>query len=326
MLLTNTSTGQTSYYVVLDQSDISSLPAHLPLLSITTAPTGSFTKGAMYYNSTDRLIYTAVADNTWENAKTSVPEMGIIYEYGSNYYQWDGDNLVETDLEKYQLLLISGENIKTINGQSILGSGNIPVQTPLPSQAGNAGKFLSTDGTTLSWQESSVTTLTFFEGTTGTMLDTQLTLGNAVTVFKNGMLLQSTEDYTISGSVITFVSALVATDKVAVINGNLSVVNMTDYQKSANVVTIDTAAVTIDEVKGNTNYKLTNSNITSITLTACETSEDTTKIDFTTGATAPTFTDNSGIEWADGETPVFYAYQHYWIVICDKIGFVKEIY
>lgn len=194
------------------------------------------------------------------------------------------------------------------------------------TQAGNSGKFLSTDGITLSWQESPVATLTFFEGTTGTTLDTQLTLGNAVTVFKNGMLLQPTADYTISGSVITFVSALVTTDKVAIINGNLSAVDMTDYQKSANIVTIDTAAVTIDEVKSNTNYKLTNSNITSITLTACETSENTTKIDFTTGSTAPTFTDTSGIDWADGETPVFQSYQHYWIIISDKVGFVKEIY
>ena len=91
-------------------------------------------------------------------------------------------------------------------------------------------------------------------------------------------------------------------------------------------ITIDTAVVTIDKIKKNAVYRLTNSNITSITFSDCEQSELVTKIDFTTGATAPTFTDNSGIDWADGETPVFQSYQHYWIIISDKVGFVKEIY
>lgn len=79
----------------------------ITLLSVTTAPSGTFTKGSQYYNSTNKLIYTAINDNTWTDATTSNPEFGIIYLYDnsgtSEYYIWDGDNLVETDLEKYQL-------------------------------------------------------------------------------------------------------------------------------------------------------------------------------------------------------------------------------
>lgn len=79
----------------------------ITLLSVTIAPSGTFTKGSQYYNSTDKLIYTAINDDTWTGATTSTPEFGIIYLYdnsGTNeYYIWDGDNLVETDLEKYQL-------------------------------------------------------------------------------------------------------------------------------------------------------------------------------------------------------------------------------
>lgn len=78
----------------------------ITLLSITIAPTGTFEKGSQYYNSTDKVIYIAVEDNVWSNIG-STPEFGIIYIYdnsGTNeYYVWDGDNLVETDLEKYQL-------------------------------------------------------------------------------------------------------------------------------------------------------------------------------------------------------------------------------
>jgi len=46
--------------------------------------------------------------------------------------------------------LISGTNIKTINNTSILGNGNIDVDG-LPSQTGQSGKFLTTDGTSASW-------------------------------------------------------------------------------------------------------------------------------------------------------------------------------
>lgn len=59
-------------------------------------------------------------------------------------------------------------------------------------------------------------TTTFFKNNTGTTLDTQLTIGNDAMIFKNGLLLEPIEDYSVSGSVITFVTALVSTDKIAV--------------------------------------------------------------------------------------------------------------
>lgn len=46
--------------------------------------------------------------------------------------------------------LVSGTNIKTVNGNSLLGSGNVDIDA-LPSQTGQNGKFLTTDGTDASW-------------------------------------------------------------------------------------------------------------------------------------------------------------------------------
>lgn len=63
----------------------------------------------------------------------------------------------------------------------------------------------------------SVPTLTWHTGETGTTLTAAEISGKTlVKVYKNGMLLQSGSgnDYTISGTVITFASALVATDKI----------------------------------------------------------------------------------------------------------------
>ena len=49
-----------------------------------------------------------------------------------------------------QDLLVSGANIKTINGATILGTGDVSI-TGLPTQTGNDGKFLTTNGTIPSW-------------------------------------------------------------------------------------------------------------------------------------------------------------------------------
>ena len=68
----------------------------------------------------------------------------------------------------------------------------------LPDQTGQAGKFLTTDGSTASWAEvqNNSSTITYFDSTnwtldpTNTILSTGLSLGNNVNVFKNGQLLQ----------------------------------------------------------------------------------------------------------------------------------------
>ena len=51
-----------------------------------------------------------------------------------------------------QATLVSGTNIKTVNSNSLLGSGNVDIDA-LPSQTGQSGKFLTTNGTSASWAE-----------------------------------------------------------------------------------------------------------------------------------------------------------------------------
>lgn len=59
---------------------------------------------------------------------------------------------IQTQLNAKQATLVSGTNIKTVNGTSLLGSGDITVSS-LPSQTGQSGKFLTTDGTDASWSD-----------------------------------------------------------------------------------------------------------------------------------------------------------------------------
>jgi hypothetical protein len=57
---------------------------------------------------------------------------------------------VDTGLDAKQEILVSGTNIKTINNNSLLGSGDIAIDS-LPSQTDQSGKFLTTDGINASW-------------------------------------------------------------------------------------------------------------------------------------------------------------------------------
>ena len=60
---------------------------------------------------------------------------------------------IDDGLSDKQAVLVSGTNIKTVNNQSLLGSGNIDIQTssPLPDMTDQSGKYLTTDGTSASW-------------------------------------------------------------------------------------------------------------------------------------------------------------------------------
>lgn len=50
------------------------------------------------------------------------------------------------------------QSVKTINNQSIVGEGNVNIDA-LPSQTGNAGKVLGTDGTNASWETPTTITM-----------------------------------------------------------------------------------------------------------------------------------------------------------------------
>ena len=162
-----------------------------------------------------------------------------------------------------------------------------------------------------------------FIGNSGLTLDTGESLGNSCIVFKNGNKISIVDDYTINGTVITFLTALIPSDKIEVVFGNITSVDLSQFKQKAQTIEIDDASITIDNVSANTNYVFTSNAITDITLTACETSMEETTIQFTTGSSAPTLTDNSGLVWFGG-IPTLQANTTYVIVIFNKQAFYQE--
>lgn len=90
-------------------------------------------------------------------------------------------------------------------------------QDALP--AGTAGYFLQKTSNGVQWAEvqvgASAPTLTWYTGNTGTTVTiADTSSADLVKVYKNGILLEPTADYSISGTTLTLVTALVGTDKI----------------------------------------------------------------------------------------------------------------
>ena len=84
--------------------------------------------------------------------------------------------------------LVSGTNIKTINNESLLGSGNITADNVLPTQTNNSGKYLTTNGTTASWATVSVPTVDQTYSGTSTNAQSGVAVASAIStkVSKSG--------------------------------------------------------------------------------------------------------------------------------------------
>ena len=112
----------------------------------------------------------------------------------------DKINEIIDALDDKQDTLVSGTNIKTINSNSILGSGNLTLDG-LPSQTGNANKFLTTDGTDASW--AAVPTRNI-----GEIVESTIPLTDAGLHLLDGALIQGSGIYS---AFVTYIAGLVST-------------------------------------------------------------------------------------------------------------------
>lgn len=99
--------------------------------------------------------------------------------------------------------------------------------------------------------------------------------------------------------------------------------NATRLLPQAEVIGNSSATVSLD-VKGNKDYQLTASALTSLTISTCEDSQLGTTILFNSGTTATVLTDSASIDWVDGAKPEPSASKTCLIFIWKKKGFYKE--
>lgn len=84
------------------------------------------------------------------------PSLNQIYTYNGKSWKWNGTGWVlSPGSATFQVPLVSGTNIKTVNGSSVLGAGNLVVKDPRsitienPSSSENITFFYTTQELTL---------------------------------------------------------------------------------------------------------------------------------------------------------------------------------
>jgi len=113
-------------------------------------------------NQTNKFV-TAAEKSTWSWKQDAINDLTTIRNGASAWatavHPWDDVSELNNDAwyitaayhdSTKQDTLVSGTNIKTINSNSILWSGNLDIDW-LPSQTGQSWKYLTTDWTTASW-------------------------------------------------------------------------------------------------------------------------------------------------------------------------------
>lgn len=141
--------------------------------------------------------------------------------------------------------LVSGTNIKTINNESLLGSGNIALEGELPEQSGQSGKFLTTNGSEPSW--AIVDALPSQTGQSGKFLTTNGTAASWADVdalpSQSG---QSGKYLTTNGTTPSWVSLTIPTTTNSITSGSTAA--LTSGGAYTNVVTAVAAGTTNNKI------------------------------------------------------------------------------
>ena len=117
---------------------------------ITYDSKGLVTAGAdLQASDIPNLSLSKITDVTATAAEVNVLD-GITATTTELNYVDGVTSAIQTQIDGKQATLVSGTNIKTINSTSILGSGDLTIDS-LPTQTGQSGKFLTTNGTDASW-------------------------------------------------------------------------------------------------------------------------------------------------------------------------------
>ena len=117
-----------------------------------------------------------------------------IWLTNKNTYEKLGSFSTSIDLSNYQPKLVSGQNIKTINGQSILGSGNIEIAVgdAFPSD-GVEGQYLKKSDTGVKWDDGDVFYLNPMDFASGSV--TQDIYNKLVNAITNNKIIYITSNF-----------------------------------------------------------------------------------------------------------------------------------
>lgn len=240
----------------------------------------------------NNVIYGSItADSLIKSGGTSSQFLKADGSTDSNTYA------TTTQLNSKQDTLVSGTNIKTINSQSILGSGNLAIDS-LPSQTGQSGKYLTTDGSSASWAD--VDALPSQSGNSGKYLTT-----NGTTPSWVSLTIPTTTNAITSGSTAALTSGGAYTNVVTGVEAGTTN-NKINVTKAGT-----TSTITINNVaNATTASKLGSTTVGGVTQPIYLDSGTATALSYTIAKSVPadavftdhTYTNGAGINLTNGTT------------------------
>lgn len=114
MLLYNTETGKTTYFVELDGN--SNQPIVIDLTYVQATTPNNPQENDTWFDTTNNVIK-IYKDGQW--TKTGDPSVGVFYFYNNEYYLWDGNSLEKTDLNIYEKVENKSTNIDPTTANNI---------------------------------------------------------------------------------------------------------------------------------------------------------------------------------------------------------------
>lgn len=129
--------------------------------SVAVSDTGTVTANALnldasgnlaFYKSGNKLIYGDALDDAIQSSATASVQAANAYILSGTWYRYDTAKpavmlSAEDDGKVYKYTAAAGTGAITWSAAEEIGTGG----SSLPDQTGNAGKYLTTDGTTASW-------------------------------------------------------------------------------------------------------------------------------------------------------------------------------
>jgi len=170
-------------------------------------------KSKVTANASDRIAVTsATSDLDGYTTPTDIVSVGMASADRTKLNNLSGTNTGDQDLSGKQDVLVSGTNIKTINSQSLLGSGDVSITAGVASVNGDTGAVVldADDISDTSTTHKFVTSgyLTVLSNTSGTNSGDQV--GDGVTITGTGAVGDPFVAVTSGGGTVTDVSVTTA--------------------------------------------------------------------------------------------------------------------
>ena len=213
-------TGNAGKFLTTDGTDASWGTTINPIAIIPVANTYTGVVKLKGYNNNNDILYMNMTPTTGTfelDIRTNTLTRTGWYYFDSAFYPHA--TMTNLTLGKSTNKWANVYTTKINNGSDITVPNQAGTMVVADSTSATAGQVLTLDSNLQPvWQASSggVPTLTWYTistaGNTLTIADTSS--AQLVKIYKNGLLLQPTEDYTISGTTLTTVSAMVVGDKI----------------------------------------------------------------------------------------------------------------